>query len=129
MDPIADMLTCVRNALAASRDVTEVAHSALKVEIARILKREGYIADYVVEGGGAKKSLRIYLKYVDENQPAIRGLKRISKPGLRRYVARDELPRPLGGLGIAILTTSTGVMTDKEARKHNIGGETLCEVW
>jgi len=129
LDPIADMLTRMRNALAARHDITEISHSVLKVEIARILKREGFISDYVVEGGGAKKTLRVYLKYTDDNEPVIRVLKRVSKSGLRHYVRGSKLPKPLGGLGLAILTTSAGVMTNKEARKQNIGGEVLCEVW
>ena len=129
LDPIADMLTRIRNALAARHDIAEVSHSALKVEIARILKREGFVVDYVVEGGGAQKTLRVYLKYTDDNEPAIRVLKRVSKSGLRKYARGNRLPKPLGGLGLAILTTSSGVMTNEEARKQHIGGEVLCEVW
>jgi small subunit ribosomal protein S8 len=129
LDPIADMLTRIRNALAARHEVAEVSHSALKVEIARILKKEGFITDYVVEGGGAKKTLRVYLKYTDANEPAIRVLKRVSRSGLRKYSRADRLPKPLGGLGLAIMTTSSGVMTSEDARKQNIGGEVLCEVW
>lgn len=129
LDPIADMLTRIRNALTAKHDIAEVSHSALKVEIARILKREGFVADYVVEGGGEKKTLRIYLKYTDDNEPAIRVLRRVSRGGLRKYARSKSLPKPLGGLGLAILTTSAGVMTNEEAHKQNIGGEVLCEVW
>ncbi len=128
-DPISDMLTGIRNALSAKHEVVEMRHSVIRTEIARILKREGYITDYVVEGGGIEKSLRMYLKYVPDNVPAIEGLKRISKPGLRRYVGAKGVPRPLGGLGIAIVSTSSGIVTDGEARKKNIGGEILCEVW
>lgn len=127
-DTIADMLTRVRNAHMAGLDIVEMPHSKLKGEISRVLKKEGYITDYVVEGG-AKKVLRIYLKYTVEREPAIRGLKRESKPGLRRYVAADEVPRVLGGLGVTILSTSSGVMTGSEARKQHVGGEVLCSVW
>lgn len=127
-DTIADMLTRVRNAHMAGVDIVEVPHSKLKSEITRILKKEGYITDYLVEGS-TKKILRIYLKYVTGGEPAIRGLKRESKPGLRRYVTADEAPRILGGLGIAILSTSHGVMTASEARKRRVGGEVLCSVW
>jgi small subunit ribosomal protein S8 len=127
-DPIADMLTRLRNGHMSGREIVEVPHSKLKDEITRILKREGYITDYVVEGG-AKKILRIYLKYLGEGEPAIRGMKRESRSGLRHYVAADEVPRVLGGLGVMILSTSSGVMTGKEARKRNVGGEVLCSVW
>lgn len=127
-DTIADMLTRVRNAHMAGADIVEVPHSKLKSEITRVLKKEGYITDYLVEGS-TKKVLRIYLKYVAVGEPAIRGLKRESKPGLRRYVTADKAPRVLGGLGIAILSTSHGVMTASEARKRRVGGEVLCSVW
>ena len=128
-DPIADMLTRIRNAYMAKHDVTEVSHSNLRSEMARILKREGYIADFVVDGGGPKKNLRIYLKYVREDEPVLQGIRRVSKPGLRQYVNAREVPKVLGGLGILILSTSAGVLTDEEARKKNVGGEILCEVW
>lgn len=103
-------------------------HSKMREEIAKILKKEGYVSDYVIEGG-SRKSLRVYLKYTAEGDPVIRGLKRESTPGLRRYVKADALPRILGGLGVAIVTTSQGIMTDKEARKRKIGGEAVCSVW
>jgi len=128
-DPIADMLTRIRNAHMAGHEVVEVPHSKLKGEITRVLKREGYINDYVVEGG-VKKTLRLYLKYTgDESEPAIRGLKRESKLGLRSYVGADDVPQILGGLGIAILSTSSGIMTDREAREKHVGGEVLCSIW
>lgn len=128
-DPVADMLNRIRNALMSGAPVTEVPHSKLKSEIARILKREGFIADYVVEGSGPRKALRVFLKYHADRQPTIRGLRRISKPGLRRYVTCDKVPRVLGGMGVAILSTSGGIVTDSEARKMNKGGEVLCFAW
>jgi len=113
----------------AGHEVVEVPHSKLKGEITRVLKREGYINDYVVEGS-AKKTLRLYLKYTgDESEPAIRGLKRESKLGLRSYVGADDVPKVLGGLGIAVLSTSSGIMTDREAREKHVGGEVLCSIW
>ncbi len=128
-DPIADLLTRIRNALMAEHEATDVYFSRLKSEIARILKREGYISDYVVEGGGTKKTLRIYLKYAAGAEPVIRGLKRLSKPGLRRYVGASDIPKSLGGLGVIMLSTSSGVLTDSEARQKKVGGELLCEIW
>jgi len=128
-DPIADMLARIRNAHMAGLDTVEVPHSRIKGEIVRIMKREGFIADYVVEGGASKKLFRIYLKYTGEKEPAIRGMQRKSKPGLRSYVASGAIPRVLGGMGIAILSTSGGIMTGKEAKKRNVGGELLCVVW
>lgn len=127
-DPIADMLTRIRNAHMANLEVAEVPYSKIKSEITRVLKKEGYITDYVVEGG-TKKVLRIYLKYASENEAAIRGLKRVSKPGLRKYVKSDRIPKVLGGLGINVVSTSQGIMTDKEARKSKVGGEVLCSIW
>jgi len=113
----------------AGLDTVEVPHSKVKAEIVRIMKREGFITDYVAEGGGAKKLLRIYLKYTGEREPAIRGMQRKSKPGLRIYVTNSTIPRVLGGMGIAILSTSSGIMTGKEAKKMNLGGEILCTLW
>jgi len=127
-DPIADMLTCIRNAQAAGSTVVEVPHSKLKAEIVRILKREGYVSDYGVEGG-VKKSVRVYLKYTVGHKPVIQGLTRVSTPGLHRYVRSDAVPKVLGGMGVVILSTSQGLMTDKEARKQHVGGEVLCKVW
>ncbi len=127
-DPIADMLTRIRNAHKAGHEAVEMPHSRLKDEIAQVLKREGFISDYAVEGG-AKKSLKLNLKYTEEHEPVIRGLKRESRPGLRRYVVAAKVPRVLGGQGIAVLSTSSGVLTDSEARGQNVGGEVLCSVW
>ena len=127
-DPIADMLTRIRNAHGGELDITEMPHSRMKGEIARILKREGYITDYVVEGG-VKKQLRVYLKYSVDREAAIRGLRRESRPGLRSYVTSAEIPKVLGGMGVGILSTSAGIMTDKEARQQKIGGELICSVW
>ena len=127
-DPMADMLTRIRNAHMAGLEVADVPHSRFKGEVARVLKKERFITDYVVEGG-AKKTLRVYLRYTEEHEPVIRGVKRESRPGLRLHCAAKEVPRVLGGLGVAILSTSRGVMTDKEARKLKIGGEVVCSVW
>jgi len=128
-DPIADLLNRIRNAGMAGQDLAQVPHSALKSEMARILKREGFIKDFVTEGHGGKKTLKLYLKYDADRKPVIQGLRRISKAGVRRYASVPELPRVLGGMGIAILSTSAGLMTDGEARKKNVGGEVLCYVW
>lgn len=127
-DPIADMLMRIRNAHMAELDIVEMPHSKLKGEIARILQKEGYVIDHTVEGG-VKKVLRIYLKYTVDREAAIRGLRRESKPGLRRFAGSGKLPRVLGGMGVAIISTSAGVMTADEARKMHIGGEVLCSVW
>lgn len=127
-DPISDMLTRIRNATrAGARDVA-IPHSRLKGEIARILKGEGYIADYETEKEGAKKTLRLRLRYRGDT-PVIRGLRRVSKPGLRRYVTVDQVPRVVGGTGVAVLSTSRGVLTDREARKAGVGGEVVCYIW
>jgi small subunit ribosomal protein S8 len=129
-DPIADMLTCVRNANTANHDVTEFASSKLKTEIARVLKDEGYITNYEVVGADAgKPRLRVFLKYAPSKRRVITGIKRISKPGLRVYAGKHELPRVLGGLGIAILSTNRGVMTAKDCHKQGLGGEVLAYVW
>lgn len=128
-DPVADLLTRVRNAHMAEQDVVLIPHSRLKGEVLRVLKREGYIKDLVVEGTERKKVLRVYLKYSRERLPSIQGIKRESRPGLRKYCPVDKLPRVLGGLGIAILSTSAGIMTDREARKARVGGEFICSVW
>ena len=127
-DPIADLLTRIRNAHMAGLDVMDIPHSRLKGEIVRILKQEGLIANFGVEGD-KKKVLRVHLKYTADREPVIRGLKRESKPGLRKYVAAKKVPWILGGLGLAILSTSSGVMTDREARQRHVGGEVLCSVW
>ena len=129
-DPIADMLTRIRNANTAKHDTVDVPASKMKLAIAEILFNEGYIAKYDVFEDGNFKTIRITLKYgADKNEKVITGLKRISKPGLRVYANKEDLPRVLGGLGTAIISTNHGVVTDKEARKLNVGGEVLCFVW
>ena len=129
-DPIADMLTRIRNANTAKHDTVDVPASKMKLAIADILVKEGYIAKYEVLEDGAFKTIRITLKYgADKNEKIITGLKRISKPGLRIYAGSQEIPRVLGGLGIAILSTNQGVITDKEARKLHVGGEVSAFVW
>jgi small subunit ribosomal protein S8 len=127
MDPIADMLSQIRNGARALRPVVEVPHSRIKESIAAILRKEGYLADCAVEGQRLK-TLKLKLKY-EGKKNVIEGLRRVSTPGLRRYVAADEIPRVLGGLGVVILSTSEGVMTGTQARKKNLGGEVLCSVW
>ena len=127
-DTIADMLTRIRNANAMRYEEVTVPASKLKVEIARILKEEGFIKNYTVEKDGAKSDIILTLKYVNKER-VITGLKRISKPGLRVYVGAGEVPKVLNGLGIAIISTSKGIMTDKEARKQNLGGEVLAYIW
>ena len=128
-DPIADMLTRVRNAIRARHPKVDVPSSKLKVEIARILKEEGYIANFKVAEEGVKKTIKIYLKYGPDNQPIISAIERVSRPGCRVYVGREEIPRVLGGLGINILTTARGVMTGRDAHREKVGGEILCRVW
>lgn len=127
-DPIADMLTRIRNAIQQRHDVVEVPANKEKIDIARILKEEGYIANFVVSGD-TKKSITIALRYGPNNERIISGIKRISKPGLRVYAKVDSIPRVLNGLGIAIISTSTGVMTDKQARSKHVGGEVLAYIW
>src|SRR5437773_5595598 len=126
-DPISDMLARIRNASLALRPNVEMPHSKMKESIAGILKREGYIAEFGVEGK-LPKTLKMKLKYQGK-KGVIEGLKRISTPGLRRYVGATEIPRVRGGLGVAVVSTSEGIMTDTQARKKNIGGELLCYVW
>ena len=128
-DPIADMLTRIRNASRARHTEVIVPASRTKREIARILKDEGFIADYHEDRDGAKAVLRLTLKYVDGKAPVVPGLKRISKPGLRVYARKTEIPRVLGGLGIVIVSTSQGIMTGAQARKAELGGEVLAYVW
>ena len=129
-DPIADMLTRIRNGLQAGRKTTSIPASKVKVEIAKILKAEGYILDYKVEGDTAKdKVITIDLKYDVEGKKVISGLKRISKPGLKVYAKSNDVPRVLNGLGIAIISTSKGLMTDRDARKAKLGGEVVAYVW
>jgi small subunit ribosomal protein S8 len=128
-DPIADMLTRIRNALKARFPKVDVPASKLKTEIARILKDEGYILNYKIVDEGSHKAIRVYLKYTPANQPVISNLERVSRPGCRVYVGSGEIPKVLGGLGVNILTTPKGVMTGKSARKEGVGGEVLCQVW
>ena len=129
-DPIADMLTRIRNANTAKHDTVDVPSSKMKLAIAQILQDEGYIRKYELVDDGAFKNIHIVLKYgADKNEKIITGIKRISKPGLRVYAGKDELPRVLGGLGIAIISTNQGVITDREARKQGVGGEVLAFVW
>lgn len=128
-DPIADTLTRIRNAGAAGLETVSMPHSRMREQLGLILKREGFITDCVSEPAGDRKALKLYMKYGQNKQPIIRGLRRISKSGLRRYVPATEIPRVVGGMGIAILSTSRGVMTDREARQNKVGGEVLCYVW
>ena len=128
-DPIADMLTRIRNASKAGLPAAEMPHSRMKAEVARILKKEGYISDVAEGDDEGKKSLRVVLKYDYNEKPIIQQLRRVSKPGLRRYVAAADIPRVRGGLGTAVLSTSRGVMSDREARTARVGGEVLCQVW
>jgi small subunit ribosomal protein S8 len=127
-DPVADFLTRIRNALQARHPKMDVPASKLKLEMARILKEEGYIANYKATEEEGRKVLRLYLKYGGNNEAAITSVHRVSRPGCRVYVGRNEIPRILGGLGIVILTTPKGVMTGRQARKQGVGGEVLCEV-
>lgn len=126
-DPIADFLTRIRNANRALKPTVEVSHSRLKEGIARLLKREGYLADWAVEGTKLK-TLKLRLKF-DGRRGVIEGLRRVSTPGLRRYVGAGEIPRVLGGMGVAILSTPKGLMTGLDAKRENVGGEVLCYVW
>ena len=128
-DPIADMLTRIRNALVARHDFTDVPASKLKIALAEVLKKEGYIRDFEVRVQGIRRAIRIQLAYMDNREPIIVGLQRVSKPGLRVHAQRREIPRVYGGLGIAILSTPEGVLTGKEARRRGVGGEVLCYVW
>ncbi len=128
-DPIADFLTRIRNALSARKVVVEAPASKMKMHIAEVLKREGYIKHYSLKEDGAWKTIVVELKYNNDNTPAIEGIKRVSRPGQRIYVGTEEIPKVRGGLGIAIITTSKGVMTDREARRQHIGGEVVCYVW
>jgi small subunit ribosomal protein S8 len=128
-DPIADFLTRIRNAVAAGHSTVLIPSSKMKVSMANILKREGYIRDVKIEGEAPKQMIKLTLKYGPDNASVITGLKRVSKPGLRQYVNAENLPRVLNGLGIALLTTSSGIITDIEARKSHVGGEVLCHIW
>ncbi len=130
-DPIADMLTRLRNGAVATQDTVRMPSSKLKESLAAILRQEGYIADFTVKEDTTRpgRILEITMKYTPERAPTISGLRRVSKPGLRVYSKADRLPRVLGGLGVAVLSTSQGLMTDREARKQKVGGEVLCYVW
>ena len=128
-DPIADMLTRIRNALMVRHDSVIVPSSKVKLAVAKILKEEGFISDYEVVRGKPHREIKIHLRYLEGNQPVISGLKRISKPGLRVYVQKKEIPRVYGGLGVAIISTSKGLRTGQQAWKQGAGGELLCYVW
>jgi small subunit ribosomal protein S8 len=128
-DPIADMLTRIRNANMVHHDTVEMPGSKIKLAIADILKQEGYIKEFDFKKDNKQGTIRIYLKYGPSREKVITGLKRISKPGLRVYAQKDDLPKVLSGLGIAIISTSQGIMSDKAARKNGVGGEVLCYIW
>ena len=128
-DPIADMLTRIRNANLAFKDEVEIPASRLKEQVARLLAREGYVSGYRMEGEAPKRHLVVEMKYGPDRERTISGLKRVSRPGRRVYADRDHLPRVLGGLGVSILSTSLGLMTDRQAAQRGIGGEVLCQVW
>jgi small subunit ribosomal protein S8 len=128
-DPIADFLTRIRNAQMAKHDTAEIPHSKMKADIARILKEEGYVKDFSEKGAGAEKVLVVELKYGPDGQRAIAGLRRMSRPGRRVYRKQKDIPRVLDGLGVAILSTSQGILTDHQARRQGIGGEVLCFVY
>ena len=128
-DPIADMLTRIRNGLQASHEMVDIPNSKLKLNIAKVLKEEGYIKNYKIISHGRHRLIRVYLRYDDKGSPVIDGLKRVSKPSSRVYKGSEEIPQVLDGYGIHIVSTSKGLMTDKEARKAGMGGELLCSVW
>lgn len=128
-DPLADMLTRIRNATKSHFSTIEMPLSKLKVNVAKVLKNEGYIAEYHVLEDGPQGTLKIDLKYGANNERVISGIKRVSKPGHRQYKPSNKIPKVMSGLGVGILTTSQGLVTDKEARQQNIGGELLCEIW
>jgi len=128
-DPIADLLTRIRNGMTARLERVDVPSSILKVNIVRILREEGYIKNYKIIKDNKQGILRIFLKYSDNNLPAIKGIQRVSKPGRRVYVGSEEMTPVLSGLGLGILSTSKGVMSDREARRQNVGGEVICSVW
>jgi small subunit ribosomal protein S8 len=128
-DPVADMLTRIRNGIQARHERVEIPASNLKVEIARILKDEGFISNYKVVEGEVQSVLRVYLKYADDGEPVIHGIERLSRPGRRVYRGKKEIPRVLGGLGLSIISTSRGVMSGNQAAQRGVGGEVLCQVW
>jgi len=128
-DPLADMLTRIRNGVAARFESVEMPLSKLKVGVAKVLKEEGYITDYQVIDDGVQGTLKVFLKYGPNDEQVITGIRRISKPGLRQYKKSSDIPKVMSGLGVGILSTSKGIITDREARRINVGGELLCEVW
>jgi small subunit ribosomal protein S8 len=128
-DPIADMLTRIRNALTARHDFTDMPASKVKVSLAETLKNEGFVRDYELLEDGIRRTVRVHLAYTDRREPVITGLQRVSKPGLRVYVQKKEMPRVYGGLGIAIISTSEGMLTGGDAAKRGLGGEVVCYVW
>jgi small subunit ribosomal protein S8 len=128
-DPLADMLTRIRNGVAARFESVEMPLSKLKVGVAKVLKEEGYITDYQIIDEGVQGTLKVTLKYGPNDEQVITGIRRVSKPGLRQYKKSSNIPKVMSGLGVGILSTSKGIMTDREARRLNVGGELLCEVW
>jgi small subunit ribosomal protein S8 len=128
-DPVADMLTRIRNGIQARHERVEIPASKLKVEIARILKDEGFISNFKVVEAEIQSVLRVYLKYADDGEPVIHGIERLSRPGRRVYRSKKEIPRVLGGLGLSIISTSRGVMSGSQAAQRGVGGEVLCQVW
>ncbi|HYC56953.1 MAG TPA: 30S ribosomal protein S8 [Candidatus Binatia bacterium] len=128
-DPIADLLTRIRNACHGRRDSVALPWSRLKEGLARVMREEGYVRDFEVSGEGAKRTLTIYIRYGDNGSPVMTGIRRISRPGLRRYTSAGDAPRVRGGLGVSILSTPLGLLADREARRRGVGGEILCEVW
>lgn len=128
-DPIADMLTRIRNASRQRHPTVSIPSSNMKVDMAKILKENGFIKGYKVEGEGINKNICVYLKYTRDDVPIIKGIKRASKPGRRFYVGKEEIPKVMGGIGVVILTTPKGLMTNREARREGVGGEVLCYVW
>ena len=128
-DPIADMLTRIRNGITSRHDRVELPSSNLKVEVAKILKSEGFITNYKVVEEGPQPTLRLYLKYSNDGEPVIHGIERISRPGRRVYRGKEEIPQVLGGLGLAIVSTSQGVLSGQDAVRKGVGGEVLCQVW
>jgi len=128
-DPIADMLTRIRNANSMRKDYVDVPASKMKIAIARILKEEGFIKYYKVTRNNTQGTIRVFLKFGGEREPVLNGLVRVSKPGLRKYVSSDHVPHVLGGLGISIISTSQGILTDRDCRRKKIGGEVICNIW
>jgi small subunit ribosomal protein S8 len=128
-DPIADMLTRIRNSILIKAEKVDIPASRLKVEIAKIMKEEGFIKSYKIIKDKKQGILRVTLKYTQDNRPIVEGLKRISKPGRRVYVGKDEVPSVVGGMGIAVVTTPKGILTDKTCRREGVGGEVLCYIW